>query len=86
MEGFYRNLPFASLAVSTTITFAFLAQFLLVEARPPQFLTIPLPSPLPVTALVDMDASRSNLNTLRGRRNGVKKSHRKSDGECIHAH
>src|SRR5580700_4742125 len=70
---------FARLAESTAIALAFLA----LEARPPQFLTIPT---LPVTATVDVDASRSNLNTLRECRHGGEKSRCGNDGECIHAH
>ena len=53
-----------------------------MEACPPQFFTIP-PQTLPVIARVDVDSSRSNLNTLRGCRNGGKKSRCSSDGECI---
>jgi hypothetical protein len=76
---------FARLAVLTAIALAFLAQLILVEARPPQFLTISLPT-LTVTATVDVDASRSNLNTLRECRNGGEKSRCGNDRECIHAH
>src|ERR1700730_4926232 len=47
------------------------------------FLTI---TTLPVTSTVDVDASRSNLNTLRGCRNRGKKSRCGNDGECTHAH
>jgi hypothetical protein len=57
------NLPSASLAVSTAITFAFLAQFLLVETRKPQFLTFLRRRSPPAMVGAYVDASRSNLNT-----------------------
>jgi hypothetical protein len=67
------NRSLAGLAVSAAISFALLAQAILVFARTPQFVALPA-SPPP---LVDTDASRSNLDRLRKRRDRGRKNRRR---------
>jgi hypothetical protein len=73
------NRSLAGLAVSAAVSFALLAQTVLVFAGAPQFLALPALA----TPVVDADASRSDLDGLRKRWD---RSHNNGgccrDGEC----
>jgi hypothetical protein len=70
----------AGLPVCAAISFAPLPQPVFVFAGTPQFLALPTPS---AAAIVDTDASGSNLNRLgKGRHRNKKKNHCRRDGEC----